>query len=119
MSEKQRPIARLKYYDKAAKQEYDVASVWPSDRFDWKRNILPEREAKGGKYPTLLLSEAAARAERGEGYLSYCVAKGAAPKGEPRQQQRQFDTYDNGVGDGPGGGGFDDDVPFAKKGEWT
>lgn len=98
------PIGRLRFYDKNEKRDYDVAAVFESKNEkvrSWKRDIAPEKRPDASKqYPSMLLSEAAARAERGEGYLSYCVAK-KRDGGQPKSG-----------GDYPPGDFGDDDIPF-------
>jgi antibiotic biosynthesis monooxygenase (ABM) superfamily enzyme len=91
--------ARIQYYDKATKKGYDVAAVFDNDREDmaWKQNISPERAADmEAKYPKMLLSEAAARCERKEGWLSLCWPKASQ---QPKQPSRDH-------------AGDDSDVPF-------
>jgi hypothetical protein len=80
-----KPIARLRYWDRAENREYDVASVWKSD-FQWKQDVKSEnRPTDNEKFPRMKLSEAAARAERGEGRLSYALPKEQKPIPKPNQ----------------------------------
>lgn len=104
------PVQRIQFYDKATKKAYDVAAVFEDDdeRFKgWKRGIAPEKRADhDAQYPKMLLSDAAARAERGEGRLSLVT---------PKQCQQQSGNYDRASpnkttsqDDGFG----DDDIPW-------
>lgn len=117
------PIARLSYYDKNEKRSYDVAALFRNDRHDWKTDVAPEKRADyEAQYPKMLLSEAAARAERGEGYLSIAKPKAKQGAQQPRQgQQRTQGGYDRPTPRsgaqrdyGGGGGASDDETPFRR-----
>jgi hypothetical protein len=98
-----RPTHRVSYYCKTEKKSYDVAAVFPDDRHDWKQNVSPEKRADmSAQYPKMLLSEAALRCERGEGYISI-----TRPKNQPPADDRAKSNSDFG-GDDFGG----DDLPF-------
>lgn len=104
------PIQRIQFYDKATKKAYDVAAVFEDDdeRFKgWKRGIAPEKRADhDAQYPKMLLSDAAARAERGEGRLSLVTPK--------QRQQQQSGGYDRASPNSsrPSDEFNDDDIPW-------
>lgn len=104
-----RPVQRISYYCKTQKKAYDCAAVFLDDRHDWKRGIKSEREAQpDAKYPKILLSDAAARAERGEGYLSLVTPKGGE---QASPEQRSGGNYDR--ASQSGGSDFsNDDLSF-------
>ncbi len=88
-----RPVARMQYYDKAEKKAYDIAAVYDNDNPEmaWKQNISPERAADmEARFPKMLLSEAAARCERKEGWLSI-----VHPKQDQQQRPKQTNIEDS------------------------
>lgn len=96
----------MHYYCKTEKREYEIGAVFQSDRFTWKADIVPsDGQTRNEKYPRMKASEAFARAERKEGYISEKTPKQSSeqPRGNQQRQQQ---------GGGFGGDGFDD-VPFA------
>jgi len=114
------PTHRVSYYDKTEKRSYDVAAVFPDDRHDWKQNVSPEKRADlTGQFPKMLLSDAALRCERGEGYISITRpkqrpaddrAKSNSDSGGGDYGREKFPTND---GNDFGGDGFgDDQIPF-------
>lgn len=105
-----RPIRTLHYYDKAEKREYEIGAIFKSDRFDWKADVAPsDGQTRNEKYPRMKASEAFARAERKEGYVSE-----KTPKQESMQSSNRQKTPINHGGDnfGEGDGFTDDTLPF-------
>ena len=75
------PVARVQYYDKVEKKAYDVAAVFDNQHHEWKQDLAPERAADlEHRFPKMLLSDAAKRCERKDGYLSIVWPKTQTPK---------------------------------------
>lgn len=74
--------ARIQYWDKTEKKGYECAVVWePEPERLWKQNVSAVKATDlEHKYPKMKLSEASARAERGEGYLSLVWPSSGQPK---------------------------------------
>ena len=88
MSEGRKPAFRLTYKGRDG-QRVDVGVCWPSDRFPGLFDVKPEKSTgKINGYDKMRLSEAAARCEAGDGFISL-----AAPK-PPSAESRSGGNYD-------------------------
>ena len=75
MSEGRRPSFRLSYKAKDGTR-HDVGVCWPSERFSGLHDVKPEKvTGMVNGYPKMKLSEAAARCEAGDGFISLAAPK--------------------------------------------
>lgn len=98
--EKRSPVGRMQIYVKDEKRAYDVASLWPNDRFDFKVDVSPvfvtDRDCK---FPKMAFREALDVIAAKGGFLSIVMNK---KKDEPKP---------SGGGEGPS----DPDIPFLQR----
>jgi hypothetical protein len=77
-----RPTFRIRFRDKATKTTYDVATCWPSERFEGLHDVSPQKTDEAGQYPRMRMDEAVRRTVNGEGWLSLSSTE-AKPKAAP------------------------------------
>lgn len=94
MSEKRYPSFRLSYKAKDG-TKYDIGVCWESERFPGLFDVKPVKEPSDGQYPKMRMSDAAAKCEGGDGFISLSAPKSAASSPKPT----------------PSGNG-DPDIPF-------
>lgn len=88
MSEGRKPSYRLSYKGRDGSR-HDIGVAWKSDRFEGLFDVKPEKvTGMVNGYPKMKLSEAAARCEAGDGFISL-----AAPK-PPSAESRSGGNYD-------------------------
>lgn len=99
MSAGRKPSFRITYKAKDGTR-YDVGVAWDSERFPGLFDLRPQKTNEGGDWPKMRLSEAAARCESGDGFLSIAAPKPASgqrqPEGNrsPAKRSVPADDYD-------------------------
>ena len=69
-----RPLFKQVYRDKDTNQNYEVATIWPSQQEGFPPNFSPVTQEKAdeeAKFPTMAFSKALALVEENKGYINF------------------------------------------------